>query len=176
MARIRLDWKRCQITKGLKNWRELKSHLAEKNESFLSDVQDPRTVYVIRSKRDFSFSYPNGHSPLLYVGSGHFQKRITCHLKWMNQLFENLKTLQLEICYALPRANNVKDAYKETEADILWEFLHRYGDYPIMNIKVEYSRLYHEYNNAISSIIGPGKGGTYKWVIRPLFDQMDLYG
>lgn len=133
----------------------------------LSDLE--RSVYVIRTSGIFSFNYPKGTSPALYIGQGRFGLRIYKHFKWIDHLIGFTKQLPVEVAVATPRVRNNLYAHRELEAFLLKEFYEQFGSLPFRNRKKETTRYSHLYNhNVASQVFGHGSGKRYYWSLQPL--------
>jgi hypothetical protein len=128
-----------------------------------------RGVYVIRLKAPFGISYPNGHSPTLYIGEGDVPTRLYDHREWVKR-FQGLGyPFPIQIACAFPRVRKNTKAYKEFEAHLLELFFRRYGTLPLRNSIHETRHFVHSYKKiATHGIIGPGSGSKHKWAIQPL--------
>lgn len=133
-----------------------------------------RCVYVVRMTGPVVVAYPDGDSPVLYVGRGNAPSRLASHLKhWLHDVhrFGNSVGIELRIC--LPRRPNRTGFFKNVEADLIAWFQDRYGAIPFFN-----SRLETSYSGAIDygpsqkkdllQSLGTGSGKRPQWAIRPL--------
>lgn len=132
-----------------------------------------RCVYVIRMHGDFIIGYPNGSSPVLYIGRGDAFGRLSTHLKrWLHQVERFGNDVGIEIRVCRPRRRNVTDMFKHVEADLIARFAQRFGSIPFFNSRpetgyegcVDYTESDEQ---ALRAAIGTGSGNRPKWVISP---------
>lgn len=169
---VNLAWSKITIEAAkVRGWKDLKRSVgAEKLAPLLSD----HAVYVIRIMRPFSFLYQTdeheGHSPVVYIGKGQFQQRITNHLKsWIPHLGKSIPGLQVEILFCEPRKRRLGTICEHVEADLLKEFYDYFGTLPLRNRRTEPLRGVHEYDRSqINAAIMPGRGKGFHWAIKPL--------
>lgn len=147
----------------------LKSHIKAANIPELK-----RSVYIIRMSGSFIIDYPNGPSPVVYVGRGDSVNRLATHLKkWASEVFTWGSDTTIEIRILRPSRKNRADYFKNVEADLLEMFAVRFGGLPLINSRYEqkYQGLVNYGNSQVTRLnqaIGIGKGKKHKWAIRPL--------
>ena len=167
MAHIKLDWTRFHRgVQALQNWRAFTSGLEDE---VAAELISDHAVYVIRISRPYSFLYPKSHSPVVYIGKGQVQKRLTSHLKkWLLRLSQDLHDLEIEVCVCSPRARWHGQLCEEVEADLLFRFEKEFGSVPVRNLRMEYAKYSHIYDTKELSILKPGSGKGYIWGLTPL--------
>ena len=167
MADIRLHWQRFTVdVKCLNDWKSLVRGV---DPEIVAALKNSHAVYVIRTARPFSFAYTEGHSPVIYIGKGRAQTRLSSHLKtWLLALAQSVPTMKIEIAVCTPRARWHGQVCEEVEADLLYWFEKIYGDVPIRNRRREYAKYLHSYQNADLKILRPGAGRGYVWGLTPL--------
>ena len=127
-----------------------------------------RSVYVIRIKSRIGIAYPNGMSPVLYVGEGRLKQRVDSHRKWLTQMEKTFGELALQLTVATPRVRNNAVAYKETEAALIQFFIEKYGSAPLKNSHVEYQKFDHAFTKvSLAEALTPGNGAKYYWAVQP---------
>lgn len=133
-----------------------------------------RSIYIIRMAGSFVVDYPDGPSPVVYIGRGDSVSRLAKHLKrWAAEVFSWGSDTYIEIRIARPSRRNRADYYKNVEADLLRFFSVRFGGLPLIN-----SRYETEYEACVDygvsqerdlmQAIGIGRGNRHKWAIRPM--------
>lgn len=169
MANISLDFTSFTFpAQEISSWKEFREEFQIKNPDLFAAALDARALYVVRLCPPFIIAYEKKNSPAIYIGRGHFQERITAHLKnWIHPLSKDIPNLKIEILTCQPRARRNYDAFKNVEADMLWEFEQEFGRKPLKN-KVGGAEHHHVhvYNNK-SRIWQDGQGKKYKWALRP---------
>jgi hypothetical protein len=168
MAKAELKFKRSsKIPLSTKGWNNFKKCVGE---DFIEHAISSKSVYIIRLKAPFSIMYDEGYSPVLYIGRGDFQTRVTNHLKnWLNPLAKSLNSGFFEILFSVPKARNNVDFYKDVEADLIDVFVERYGIKPLNNLKRESVTRAHVYSEVeLKEAFGFGKGNSFKWAIWPI--------
>ncbi|THG37785.1 hypothetical protein [Sphingomonas olei] len=133
-----------------------------------------RSVYIIRMAGSFIIDYPDGASPVVYIGRGDSVSRLARHLKrWATDVFKWGSDSNLEVRILRPARTGRYDYFANVEADLLRMFYQRYGGLPMMNKRfedsyagvVDYGKTQQD---KLWASIGIGKGVRYKWAIRPL--------
>lgn len=132
-----------------------------------------RCVYVIRMTGDFVLSYPNGISPVLYIGRGSAFGRLSSHLhRWLHEVEGFGKDVGIEIRVCRPRRKNLPEMFKYVEADLIAQFASKFDSIPFFNSRRE--RSYEDWASYTSSdekqlraAIGVGSGKRPKWAIQP---------
>lgn len=75
-------------------------------------------------RADFVILYPNGISPVLYIGRGDAFTRLSSQLKrWLNQVDGFGKDVGLEARVCRPRRKGLADLFKYVEADLINSFI-----------------------------------------------------
>lgn len=132
-----------------------------------------RSVYVIRMKGDFVIAYPNGRSPVLYIGRGSALGRLSSHLRrWLHEIDGFGKDVRIEVRVCRTRRRNVAEMFKYVEADLIDWFADRYGVIPFFNSRRETTYAdcvyYTETDEAqMKAALGVGKGKRPLWAIAP---------
>ena len=132
-----------------------------------------RCVYVIRMTGDFVISYPEGISPVLYIGRGDAFTRLSSHLKrWLNQVDGFGKDVGIEVRVCRPRRKGLADMFKFVEADLISDFQTKFGSIPFFNSRRETSyEKCVDYTDTdvkrLSAAIGVGSGKRPQWAIAP---------
>lgn len=133
-----------------------------------------RSVYVIRMAGSFVIQYPEGSSPVIYIGRGDSIVRLADHLKnWAADVFLWGSDTEIEIRIVRPARKNRIEYFKNVEADLLRWFGKRYGSLPLINSRYEPNwEGAVEYGSSqadkLRQMLGTGKGGRRKWAIQPL--------
>lgn len=170
---VKLNWISFTF-KGaeVQNWKDFKKRFSA--EKKLKPLFSKRAVYVIRIMRPFAFLYETektqNHSPVVYIGKGQFQKRITNHLKsWISQLSASIPGLQIRIMFCEPKKQRLGPICEHVEADLLDIFEKSYGRLPLRNHKREKKRGNHDYDmRQVNMALHPGSGKGFHWAIKPL--------
>lgn len=129
-----------------------------------------RSVYVVRLNGDYAIHYPNGESPVVYIGEGNFGSRINSHRKWAAELQELVGGYLFQVCLATPRVQKSEFAYRDCEAVLLDRFGEKFNSAPLWNKQFE-SRLFphHVYSSrSLDYALCKRSGAKYKWAIRPM--------
>ena len=129
-----------------------------------------KCVYVIRLNGDYAIDYPDGESPVVYIGEGNFNSRIKLHRKWAANLKELVGEYLFQVCVATPRVQNCDKAYRDCEAVLLDRFSEKFGSAPLWNKQFE-SRLHDNHSYSVKSLdyaLCKRSGAKYKWAIRPM--------
>ena len=165
VAKMSLNWKQIEFPgDSVHNWTDLKK-LCDTSE--LSALE--RSVYVIRIGRPFSFQYPNGYSPVAYIGKGKAQQRITSHIKgWITNLSKRVPSLKISIWYCEPRVKYHGDNCEEIKADLMQRFTSKYGSLPLRNRQSQWNNYEYSYGEGDLKVLHPGKGSGYHWALTPL--------
>jgi hypothetical protein len=133
-----------------------------------------RSVYIIRMAGSFVIQYPEGPSPVVYIGRGDSVSRLASHLKtWASDVFVWGSDTEIEIRILRPARRNRTEYYKNVEADLLEWFRNRYGILPLINSRyetnwagaVEYGP---SQESRLRQVLGIGRGLRPKWAIQPL--------
>lgn len=169
---VKLNWSRIAFTgKEVKTWKDFKKQVSKgKLQPLLSD----HAIYVIRIERPFTFLYQTEdtekHSPVVYIGKGQFQKRITTHIKsWVGHLSSSIPGLKISIFHCEPKKQRLGPICEDVEADLLAIFEETYGRLPLRNRRREPRRGHHEYDvTQINRVLHPGSGKGFHWAIKPL--------
>lgn len=129
-----------------------------------------RSVYVIRLAGNFAIGYPNGESPVVYIGEGSFGSRIASHKKWAQKLEELVSGFRFEVCVATPRIKNNDTTYLDCEAVLLHRFGEKFSSAPLWNKQFERRRfLHHVYSEKkIDYAICKRSGAKYHWALQPM--------
>lgn len=128
-----------------------------------------RCVYVIRVNGIFAISYPKKASPVIYIGEGSFQQRLSCHKDWLGDMGNLVHDYSFEIGVAMPRVKNSPDTYKDCEAALILKFREMHGAAPIANRRIEKRMFNYEYSErGVKEALQIGKGVRYHWAIRPM--------
>ncbi|MDY3555370.1 hypothetical protein R5W24_004513 [Gemmata sp. JC717] len=128
-----------------------------------------RCVYVIRTNGIFAISYPYKPSPVIYIGEGNFQQRLSKHRYWLGDLEELVRDYSFCIGVALPRVPNNAQAYKDYEAALIQRFRDIHGSAPMANSHMEYRRCNYVYEEEVMrEALLIGKGVRFKWAIHPM--------
>jgi hypothetical protein len=164
---VPLSWT-CVTWSPSETWtKTLLPRLVEKgaNQDYLD-----RAVYVIRLAGNFAIGYPNGESPVVYVGEGSFGRRIASHKKWARKLEELVGDFAFEVCVATPRVNNQPSTYLDCEAVLLHRFGERFGTAPLWNKQFERRRFpHHHYSQEkLDYVLGKRSGSRYHWALKPM--------
>lgn len=180
---IELDFEAAQVAGTEKFVKHLTAQMrtALRAQGF-KEAQFPRCVYVIRLKGSFLVAYPRNSSPVLYIGRGVAQQRITAHLKnWLHHVSNfGIKTA-IEIRIVHPKRQNRADFFKYVEAQLIADHADRYGALPLFNSKREWSyeacTFSQDEQKQLSRLIGVGSGNRPWWSIKPeaANDFRDLY-
>ncbi|MGV0958537.1 MAG: hypothetical protein ACOYB1_01780 [Limnohabitans sp.] len=165
MTKIKITWHFIEFnpneTKG-----QLSAKLIEKG---ANPQLFKKSVYVIRLRSPFSVSYPQRHTPTLYIGEGNILSRLNAHRKWINRLQKLGYPFPIEVACCFPRVNGNAAAHKVFEAHLLNVFFNRYGSLPLKNSNNQTKVYAHQYERtATSGILGPGSGNKHNWAISPL--------
>lgn len=170
MAKVSLAWysNRFSVDDDLKTI--MQSVIAEIAEDRYKPESLARSVYVIRLAGPFLISYPNGPSPVIYIGKGQFRNRISAHRTWIRDFFDHLKHAHFEIKYCIPRVRNNLGIEKEVEAYLIHRFIERYGMLPINNKVLSNTNVHHQFTgvNALDRAISIGSGNKPHWEVCPL--------
>lgn len=129
-----------------------------------------RSVYVIRLNGNFCIEYPRGQSPVLYIGEGNFQQRVTSHRAWIGELEELVGQFSFEVRIATPRVTNNSIAYRDCEAFMIERFRKLFGSAPLRNSQVETRQCPHfNYNRAkVDEALKIGRGRRFQWAFKPM--------
>lgn len=167
MANISLEWNWFHWNYGNK-WKS--DILPELESTGVSESDIDRAVYVIRLNEPFAIKYPQGISPVIYIGEGNLKDRLSSHLNgWINNLPELIEKFYLSIGVSVPRVRNNFYAYKDVEAALIQEFSDIYGSAPLNNQQREYQKISHDYDKSdLRNPLMLGKGSKYKWAIEPM--------
>lgn len=161
-----------QIDKKIRNriLSDLDEHWENNELSERSLSKVTQGLYVITLSDNLSIDYNGRPSKVLYIGRGKIRERIQCHLKmWLRYLSDSLQDIALDIWMAEVRVNGNKNAYKEVEADLLNDFLNKFGCHPLQNEKAgdNHEKL-HDYckgwNKPLHNLSNIQDG----WSIKPL--------
>ena len=118
----------------------LKEEYEEKTKESLLKVKNG--VYVIRLASNFSVRYPQGISPIIYIGRGEVNGRIKTHFtKKLFPLMESLTGATFDFWITNPKrggqGRTAEDYHKQLEYNLLEGFKERFGDsklkYPLLN-------------------------------------------
>jgi len=99
-------------------------------------------VYVIRLASNFSIKYPQGISPIVYIGRGDVNGRIKSHFnKKLFPLMESLTGATFDFWIANPKrggqGRTAEDYHKQLEYNLLEGFRNKFGTdenkYPLLN-------------------------------------------
>ena len=169
---VQLIWKSLAFNGAdVRNWKDFKKQFpAQKLKPLLSE----QAVYVIRIMRPFAFLYQTdeteSYSPVVYIGKGQFQKRITSHLKsWISHLSASIPGLQIRILFCEPRKQRLGAICEHVEADLLDVFEKSYGRLPLRNHRREPKRGNHDYDaKQVNQALNLGSGKGFHWAIKPL--------
>ncbi|HBB0172129.1 hypothetical protein OM313_21510 [Escherichia albertii] len=129
-----------------------------------------RCVYVIRLNGLFAIQYPRGISPVVYIGEGNFEQRITQHKNWLMDLADLQGEYEFLIGYCFPRVRNASKVYSEFEAMLIHEFRDIYGVAPLRNKQMEFRKSKHMFEplDEIRSALRVGKGTRFHWAVKPM--------
>lgn len=166
-ARVRLDWSSIEFPGGsVTSWRALKKVVSlDEHPNLFSD----RAVYVIRVCRPFTFNYGGLYSPVVYIGKGQAQKRITSHLvTWIPSLSAKIIDLKIKIYYCEPRVRYHGTICEGVEADLIAKFIEHYGRRPLRNRNTPTDPHERIYSTSELHVLHPGKGKGYHWALSPL--------
>lgn len=159
--------------------KQLTKFLRSKFRQALSDQASSATdrcVYVIRMVGQFVVAYPDGRSPVLYIGRGTASQRVAAHLKnWVTDLTKLGSNVRIEIRICRPRRKRNDEFYKCVEADLLERFLSKYGCIPFFNSQrqgafaAECKGTWYTDTDEkrFSAAIGIGRGNRPRWAIAP---------
>lgn len=139
----------------------------------LDEAALQRSVYVIRLNPPYAIRYcpgPKGISPVLYIGEGNFQSRITSHLRnWIPDVAAVVQACGLQIGVALPRKANGHAAHKEAEVALLNRFWKLYNNAPLRNKQWEYTNTEPKCDPAkLHEALQIGRGMRYDWALEPM--------
>lgn len=167
MISVKIDWKWIYWRSDYKWKDDIFPSLIDQGLN-ISDLKN--SVYVIRLNTPFAIQYPLGISPLIYIGEGNFQSRISSHSKkWLCNLSEIIESSGLHIGVATPRSIENPNTYKDTEAALIHEFFNLYGTAPLNNKQYEYQKFDHDFDKKELRIaLTIGQGMKYKWAIKPM--------
>lgn len=166
-AKVKLDWKSIEFCgKRVSSWKSLKEAVdLDDHPKLLSN----RAVYVIRICRPFAFNYGKLYSPVMYIGKGQAQKRITSHLKtWIPHLSTKIPDLRIKIYYCEPRARRLGTICEGVEADLITKFIQHYGRRPLRNRNTPSDLHERTYRPSELHVLHPGKGKGFHWALSPL--------
>jgi hypothetical protein len=130
-------------------------------------------VYVVRVRGHVSISYPNGFSPVLYIGEGDAYSRLQTHAaEWLTELAVSIPQLVIEIKIVEVARKAKADLYRHIEADLIRWFSEENGTLPWRNKQYEVSMEGgYEYSDnaskALRSLISIGAGNSFAWEIKP---------
>jgi len=157
---------------------KLLSALRKQLRNKIADLGSPgdldRCVYVVRMKGPVVVAYPNGDSPVLYVGRGDAPKRLAAHLKnWPHDVHRFGDSVGVELRICIPRWPNRTEFFKNVEADLIAWFQEDYGAIPFFNSRLEtsYSEVIDylpTHKKDLKRALGVGSGNKPEWAIRPL--------
>lgn len=166
-AAVRLKWEAMEFTAAdVSGWVPFRKavNLAERK-----GVLSQRAVYVIRICEPFAFDYDEAFSPVVYIGKGQFQQRITSHLKsWIWELAKRIPGLKIRIYYCEPRVRRLGTICEGVEADLIDRFVMHYGRRPLRNRNTPTHPGVRTYTPSELHVLHPGKGRRYHWALRPL--------
>ena len=135
-----------------------------------SELLSANAVYIIRIKRPWAFSYKKKQSPVVYIGEGKAQQRISTHLRsWMKVLARELPQLKVQIIYCIPKLKGPGKTSACVEADLLHKFKEVHGELPLRNKQNElkYKRNYR-YSRKTFGYLLMGKGRGFRFAISPM--------
>src|ERR1700732_3141364 len=130
MPIITVKWEWCAF-KPPSVWPMIKKAATEYTDLNLSSIE--RCVYVVRIAHTYCIEYRHRASPTLYIGRGSFKQRITAHIEWINELATELRDLEIQVWFFMPRVQRNANAYKTVEADLIEEFVRENGSVPWFN-------------------------------------------
>lgn len=129
-------------------------------------------IYIIRLIGDFAVDYPNGFSPVIYIGEGNAYGRLYQHANWLSSLLASIPQMGLEVRIAEITRRKNKTLYQYIEADLLRWFAEDYGSLPWFNRQRERGKeSQYEYEReaelCIRRHLGVGAGNEFLWAIKP---------
>jgi hypothetical protein len=166
-AQMKLDWNYIEFRAAeVSSWRALKKAV---DLGYHAGLLSDRAVYIIRTQRPFLFAYADGYSPVVYIGKGQAQKRITAHLKsWIPYLASKIPDLHVLIYYCEPKARWHGTNCEGVEADLIAKFIEAYGSRPLRNRNTPRDAYERTYASAELHVLHPGKGRGFHWALTPL--------
>ncbi len=167
VSSVNLDWDSIEFrAAGVTGWRSLNKVVdLEEKVGLLSE----RAVYVIRISRPFAFNYPEGYSPVAYIGKGRAQQRLTSHLKsWIPQLAAKIPDLKIKIYFCEPKVRRHGTICEGVEADLIETFVDHYGRRPLRNRNTPTHAYERSYVSEQLHVLHPGKGSGFHWGLTPL--------
>ena len=167
-GKIRVDWKKVW-SEAPTTWLQLKKDFSHSNPA-QNLCHFEKSVYVIRLDGPFCVQYYRKSSPVLYIGSGHLQQRVTSHLEWINDLSKRLDDLAFELWVLKPRVRKAHDAYKSVEGRLLSDFVLEHGSLPYFNKNKKKENRVFDYDNIrnLRSAILIGSGKRFTWALTPM--------
>jgi hypothetical protein len=166
MPTVKLKWASVEFRASkVSSWQALKREIdLTKHTGLLS----ARAVYVVRISRPFAFAYGELHSPVVYIGKGKAQQRLTSHLKsWIPHLSQKIPDLKIKIYFCEPKVRG-EHVCEGVEADLIQKFIDCYGDRPLRNRNTPTGYGQRDYIDKELHVLHPGKGPGFYWALRPL--------
>jgi hypothetical protein len=142
-------------------------------------------VYVVRLKGPVAVTYGEDFSPVIYIGEGDAEARLTSHAEWIAQLLLAVPNAEIEVRYAecVRRGKDLNAAFSQyVEADLIDWFVDKYQCLPWFNKqrepKYQGKKTYSKaVERELKSHIGKVKGSRFIWSIQPTHnnEQSDSY-
>jgi hypothetical protein len=164
---VAIDWCRLKWQPG-DTWNKVVLPRLKKTK--IEESKLHKSVYVIRLNGEYAIDYPKKESPVLYIGEGNFNSRLSKHKGWISELKTLVGDFSFEICIATPRVRKSEYAYRDCEAALLDRFGNVYGSAPLWNKQYETRTCPHyEYSaKKMDEALGKRSGSRYLWAVKPM--------
>jgi hypothetical protein len=134
----------------------------------LADIR--QGVYIISFSGNICVDYQKGQSPVIYIGKGRIQSRISEYLKrWIAHISESLQDMQMDISMVEITVRRPAVTCEEVESDLLEKFKEKYGSYPLLNRRRGIERdNCHTYSRRFLQPLNGRRTMKRGWAIRPM--------
>lgn len=132
-----------------------------------------KAVYVITMADNIAIKYNTGTSQVLYIGRGQVKKRLKSHLvNWVSHLSESLQDIKFKFWLSEIKKQGSPTAYKDVESDLICQFKHKFGEFPLLNKKNGDScSVNHTYDKSFAQPFRPDSKVKKGWCIRPMHEN-----
>jgi len=132
-----------------------------------------QSVYVVRVRGPVAIGYPNGVSPVLYVGEGNAYLRLQTHAAtWLTELAVSIRQMTMEFDVLEVARSDQPELHKNIGADLIRWFFEQNGSLPWFNRRRERSKeSQFGYTDGayktLNALISVGSGNKFLWEIKP---------